>query len=82
LKIQNNWLYLKIFIFINQAKTRILDRLFCSLMGELRVKAKKSGAIITGTVQSIKNGHFVLKCNLGSIAIFFNSIEDINYVTE
>ena len=43
---------------------------------------KKSGATITGTVQSIKNGHFVLKCNLGSIAIFFNSIEDISYVTE
>jgi hypothetical protein len=35
---------------------------------------KKSGATITGTVQSIKNGHFVLKCSLGSIAIFFNSI--------
>ena len=41
---------------------------------------KKSGATITGTVQSIKNGHFVLKCNLGSIAIFFNSIEDVEGV--
>ena len=41
---------------------------------------KKRGATITGTVHSIKNGHFVLKCNLGSIAIFFNSIGNIEVV--
>ena len=41
---------------------------------------KKSGATITGTVKSIANGHFVLKCHLGSIAIFFNSIGNIEVV--
>ena len=45
--------------------------------GETIKGTKKSGATITGTVQSIKNGHFVLKCHLGSIAIFFNSIGNI-----
>ena len=41
---------------------------------------KKSGATITGTLKSIANGHFVLQCHLGSIAIFFNSIGNIEVV--
>ena len=43
---------------------------------------KKSGATIIGTVQSIKNGHFVLKCSLDSIAIFFNSIKNVEVTDE
>ena len=43
---------------------------------------KKSGATITGTVKSIANSQFVLKCHLGSIAIFFNSIENVGVIDE
>ena len=50
--------------------------------GETIKVTKKSGATITGTVKSIANSHFVLKCHLGSIAIFFNSIENVEVIDE
>jgi len=61
----------------------IIDTLNNALESGAPIKVtKKSGATIAGTVQSIKNGHFVLKCHLGSIAIFFNSIEDVGVFGE
>lgn len=43
---------------------------------------KNNGATITGTVKSIAKGHFLLKCSLGSIAIFLNSVENVEVIDE
>lgn len=61
----------------------IIDTLKKSLETGVKIKVtKKSGATITGTVKLIANAHFVLKCHLGSIAIFSNSVEDVSCVTK
>ena len=50
--------------------------------GETIKITKKSGATITGTVKSIAKGHFLLKCSLGSIAIFLNSVENVEVIDQ